>query len=407
MRIVSFEATDRVLEVGRTLGLTIDSISSLAEIGDEPTWLLPHGYEPAVGAYEAITGWLAERDGVLYGDTSFRGEGRLHRRPRFRPITMRSTWDLGSIALPHGTTARTWEELREEIFPDLAHVPVTFDVTNTPSEAPVSEGWRKLGRYNAPVPISKPVTFVIPSIGSPIEIDGTTRPALLVCLESLPDADVIVVAGPAMDPTVLDQAREIIGDRLTVVEIDGPFNFSASCNLGAAHATGLVCFLNDDVEASDDDWLPTMIAVHELTGGPVGCRLTFPDRRIQHAGITINPETLEPNHLYYKLDPGAVTDPVAHACSEFLAVTGACLLIDRDTFANVGGFSEKLPVNYNDVDLCLKLAHAGYPAVCVNTHTLVHRESTSRTVTITDDEQEWMTQWRAIAATDPFTYAWS
>lgn len=407
MRIVALEPTEAVLDVGAALGLTIEPISSLAEIGQQPTWLLPPGYEPAVGAFEAITGWTAGPDAVLYGDTSYRGEGRLHRRPRFRPVAMASTWDLGSIALPHGTRASTWDELYDEVFPNLVHLPVTFDVTDSPGEPRLTPGWRRHGRYSAPAPVSRSVTVVIPSIGSEIEIDGVSRPALLVCLESLPDVDVVIVAGEAMPQSVLDEAEEILGERLTIVGIDGPFNFSASCNLGAAYAQGLICFLNDDVEASGDDWLETMIAVNEITGGPVGCRLAFPDGRIQHAGITINPETLEPNHLYYKMDPAEVTDPVAHACSEFLAVTGACLLIDKDTFTSVGGFSEQLPVNYNDVDLCLKLANAGHPAVAVNTHTLIHRESTSRTVTITDEEKAWMDQWRALAATDPYTYAWS
>ena len=40
------------------------------------------------------------------------------------------------------------------------------------------------------------------------------------------------------------------------------------------------------------------------------------------------------------------------------AVTGACLAIRKNVFEELGGFDESFPVNYNDVDLCLRARQA-------------------------------------------------
>ena len=60
------------------------------------------------------------------------------------------------------------------------------------------------------------------------------------------------------------------------------------------------------------------------------------------------------------------------------AVTGACLMVSRNKFLQVGGFEEKLPVAYNDVDLCLKLRKEGYTNIYTPFAMLYHYESVSR-----------------------------
>ncbi len=64
------------------------------------------------------------------------------------------------------------------------------------------------------------------------------------------------------------------------VGYDAEFNFSATVNLGAAHATGThLLFLNDDTEAVSDGWLATMVAAldHGPHVGAVGAKLLFED----------------------------------------------------------------------------------------------------------------------------------
>lgn len=72
---------------------------------------------------------------------------------------------------------------------------------------------------------------------------------------------------------------------------------------------------------------------------------------------------------------------------DWLAVTGACLMVDRAKFYEVGGFDEGFPVAYNDIDLCFKLAEAGYYNVCRNDVILYHYESVSRGLDNQDDEK--------------------
>jgi GT2 family glycosyltransferase len=54
-------------------------------------------------------------------------------------------------------------------------------------------------------------------------------------------------------------------------------------------------------------------------------------------------------------------------------------VIQREVFLSVGGFdAETFKVNYNDVDLCLRLLMAGYRNLFCPDAVLVHHESKSR-----------------------------
>jgi O-antigen biosynthesis protein len=60
-------------------------------------------------------------------------------------------------------------------------------------------------------------------------------------------------------------------------------------------------------------------------------------------------------------------------------VTGACMAVEARKFFEVGGFDEvRLPIEYNDIDLCLRLAERGYKSVFEPRSRLEHRESASR-----------------------------
>ncbi len=168
------------------------------------------------------------------------------------------------------------------------------------------------------------------------------------------------------------------------------FNFSWMCNLGASHARGnAYLFLNDDVELVENRTLKKMwqLALREYVGA-VGLKLLYPDTiRIQHAGITNLPmgpvhklQFLEDNKDYYFHSNQGVRNVIG--------VTAACLMIDAEKFAEIGGFNADLQVAFNDVDLCFKLFEAGYHNVCRNDIFAYHHESLSRG----DDEstEKWL-----------------
>lgn len=397
----------------------------------EACWIMRPEARPTAGALPAIDLWLAERDPeVVYGDTM--GPAGPLPRPRFGRMRLASSGDIGSsiiltriprLELVEDLDLAWYQLLLEVLDWRVEHLPVEIEVVSAlPAIDPAARAQLlnpddpeavRVGDEPCLLPFPAPATFsasiIIPSIGTPASFGTTSRPALLACLESLsPDhlSEIIIVAGPAMPPHVVEEAREVSPIEPTVVHIDGPFNFSASCNLGAAHATGdILIFLNDDVEATVG-WIEPIIGLAQRPEiGAVGARLLFPDGTIQHAGVTVMPTLGEPAHLDYGADPQHA--PLhSRAVSEVLAVTGACLALSAADFAEVGGWCEDLPINFNDIDLCLKLIQLGRTNVSCNPVTLIHRESTSRDGSVAQTEIDALSIWRPLAAADPFTFAW-
>lgn len=158
------------------------------------------------------------------------------------------------------------------------------------------------------------------------------------------------------------------------------FNFSAMCNIGAREAKGkYLLFLNDDMEIVREDWLSVMVAkAAKSYVGAVGAKLLYPDSdKIQHLGIT-NIHLGPAHKLQFSSDKKEYYHRINRCAVNVSAVTGACLLLRREVFDEIGGFEEKLQVAFNDVELCFHLQRAGYRNVCCNQTFLYHHESLSR-----------------------------
>jgi GT2 family glycosyltransferase len=165
-----------------------------------------------------------------------------------------------------------------------------------------------------------------------------------------------------------------------VVRDDTPFNFSRLCNLGARLARGEhLLFLNNDTEPLANGWLMAMLELSQRPSvGVVGAKLYHLDGRLQHVGIVvgINGTAAQvfrgtaPDHPGYH--GRSVT---VHECS---AVTGACLMTRREVFEKVGGFDEAFPVNFNDVDYCLRVRERGYRVLFTPHAPLLHHEFATR-----------------------------
>jgi GT2 family glycosyltransferase len=160
----------------------------------------------------------------------------------------------------------------------------------------------------------------------------------------------------------------------------GPFHFARLANLGAQRASGdFVLFLNNDVEVLDRDWLEQLLQLgNHAAIGAVGATLLYPDRTIQHAGI-FPMDDGQWSHVYrgsHQDFPGDREElDVARTVP---AVTGACLLIRRRLFLDMGGFDEKFPLTHNDVELCCRLRAGGFK-IAISPHArLWHFESMSR-----------------------------
>lgn len=158
------------------------------------------------------------------------------------------------------------------------------------------------------------------------------------------------------------------------------FHFSRMCNLGAAQARGrLLLFLNDDVELCQPGCLLRLAALaHRSHTGAVGLKLYYPDScRIQHAGVTNLP--MGPVHkLQFLEDDREYYYGANRMRRNVLAVTAACLMVERKKYLEAGGFAEELRVAFNDVDFCFRLYELGYHNVCVCDGHGYHHESLSR-----------------------------
>ncbi|HEX7886757.1 MAG TPA: glycosyltransferase family 2 protein, partial [Phenylobacterium sp.] len=178
---------------------------------------------------------------------------------------------------------------------------------------------------------------------------------------------------------LFDQLRQ--DARVRVLDAPGPFNFSALNNLAAGEAKGdVLVLLNNDISMLGDDWLDVLVAQAVRPNiGAVGARLLFPDGRVQHAGIALGINGVA-GHLLYRAageDPGYYKHLTTSR--NVSAVTGACLAIRKAVYDEVGGLdAERLPVAFNDVDLCLKVRAAGYDIVWTPQAELVHHESATR-----------------------------
>lgn len=238
-----------------------------------------------------------------------------------------------------------------------------------------------------------------------IVIPSKDQPEILQnCLKAIPKAagslsyEVLVVDNGSKEVNRCKIEAFLQEMNLTYLYQPMEFHFSRMCNLGAEHAKGnLVLFLNDDVELVEAGCLERMaqLALQEYTGA-VGCKLYYPDSvKIQHAGITNLP--MGPVHkLQFLEDDISYYFNSNRGCRNVLAVTAACLMLEKEKFQQAGGFAEELRVAFNDVDLCYTLYEQGYHNVCRNDFFAYHHESLSRGDDESAEKLQRLLQERAV-----------
>jgi GT2 family glycosyltransferase len=255
-----------------------------------------------------------------------------------------------------------------------------------------------------------PVSIVIPTAGGRRDVRGELVTLVVRSIASIvhrstyPDFEIVVVADTTTPPAVLDEAREIAGDRLVVVPYDLPFSFADKINEGVLASGGdHVVLLNDDTEVVTPEWLERMVMYSGTPGiGAVGAKLLYEDGRIQHAGVMVRHAS--PGHLFrgFGGDEGGYAN-VIRVADNYIAVTGACLMTERDLFMQVGGLSTVFPINFNDVDYCLKVRSLGMRVVYDPDCVLHHYESASRSTTVSDEELEtFQRRWWHATWQDPY-----
>lgn len=207
------------------------------------------------------------------------------------------------------------------------------------------------------------------------------------CIESVLASDdsdsveIIIVDNESVEAET-QKYLQWVNDKLNVrvLSWNEPFNFSAINNFAAEQCrSDYLCFLNNDIEIKDPQWLRKLLAVAELDEvGAVGCTLLYPNSSIQHAGIALDEKTIA-QHIAVGEDGGFLAEQGISLPYAVDAVTAACLVMRKALFLRMGGFNEdQLAIAFNDVDLCLRLADKGLPILSHPGVVLIHHESVSR-----------------------------
>jgi GT2 family glycosyltransferase len=159
-----------------------------------------------------------------------------------------------------------------------------------------------------------------------------------------------------------------------------PFNWSALNNRAVMHARGdHLVFLNNDVEVISPDWLEAMVEhAQRAEVGVVGAKLLYPNDTVQHSGLVVGLGGFA-DHAF-RGAPACAPGyrGLASVVRNTSGVTGACMMVRRSVFTELGGFDERLRVAFNDVDFCLRARECGLLVVQTPHAVLRHHESATR-----------------------------
>lgn len=306
-------------------------------------------------------------------------------------------------------TSACWQALATELARHLAQTEPGATVLEGPAPGTF--------HVQPPLPRTPKVSIIVPT--------RDQLPLLGRCIESVlgktdyPDCELIVVDNDSQTPEAREFLAGLAGmgnERIRVLSMPGPFNFSRMNNAAVAQARGeYVLLLNNDTAVLQGDWLAQMMRQALRPGvGIVGARLLFPDGRVQHAGVVmgLRGPADHPGLGLGAQEPGYMFR--AQLTQNFSAVTAACLLVSRSLYESVGGLDEEtFGVSYNDVDFCLRVGRAGHRIVWTPLATLLHEGSASQRAAVenasfshkrarfTREQAAMYERWPAVIAADP------
>lgn len=209
------------------------------------------------------------------------------------------------------------------------------------------------------------------------------------CVESIltkssyPNYEIVIVENNSETKEIFDYYKVLEhNERVRIVKYEGDFNYSRINNFGVTFTNGkYVLLLNNDMKIITREWMEELLMYAQRPDvAAVGGKLYYADNTIQHAGIVIGLGAHRAaGHTHYKDDKNHL-GYMGRLCyaQDVTAVTGACLLVKRELYDEVGGLDETFSVAFNDVDFCMKLRRAGYLNVFTPFAELFHYESKTR-----------------------------
>lgn len=263
------------------------------------------------------------------------------------------------------------------------------------------------GKYNRVEP-AEPVTWPCVSLIIPTR---DRLDLLKPCVDTLlasdyPNLELVIADNDSREASTRRYLDKLAKNRrCRIVSVPGIFNYSRINNEAVAVANGdIVGLVNNDITAPNPGWLKNMVShLCAPKVGAVGAKLLWPNGMVQHAGVVtgLNGVAGHVGNNWFKDDLGYFC--LNQVSRRVGAATAACLLLRKQDYLAVGGLDEVwLQVNFNDVDLCLKLRQRGLDIVWTPDAELVHHESASRGL----DNQSPQKAARAARETQAFLKRW-
>lgn len=187
---------------------------------------------------------------------------------------------------------------------------------------------------------------------------------LRACVESVlaktnyKNYEIVIVDNQSKDLQTHQYFDDLIIRGVRMIKYPKKFNYSAICNLAAANSDAeYLCFLNNDTEVIEPDWLGCLIdhAVQPLVG-VVGPRLQNVDGSTQSLGLIKGLRGVASHFTNSsKVEAGR-----QYSCMGISALSFACVIVSRSLFSKLGSLDEKYATGLNDVDFCDRSLKNGF-----------------------------------------------
>lgn len=216
------------------------------------------------------------------------------------------------------------------------------------------------------------------------------------CLDSIMDLstydniEIVLVENNSKNKETFEYYEFLRSDsRIKLVTWHGEFNYSAINNFGFGYTSGdYVILLNNDMEVITPDWIQELLMFAQRADvGAVGAMLYYPSEKIQHAGVILGIKGVAGHsHKGMPRGEGGYMSRLTIA-QDLSAVTGACMMVPRKVYEELGGLDEGFKIAFNDVDICMRIRKSGRLVVWTPYAELYHYESESRGYEDTPEKQ--------------------
>jgi hypothetical protein len=368
--------------------------------------LLPPGWDPRPGERQRLQQRLAARmrrsgAAMVTCDDWIRRDGRWswRQKPLWDALFDRQVGIADGPVLVSGVLARQLPRRADHTSPAAwrsslhrlaetcgGHAHVPLPLVQAPATEPLALAPPEPTTAAAPL-----VSLLIPTAGFRHRSGAGTEMLVLNCLRSLVEhsrhrnLEVVMIDGGELEDEAIAWLEGLVvrgfgPGRWRLLRQRSAYSYTDRINRAAAAASGdFLLQLNDDTELLDGDGVSALLrALQEPSVGIAGALLLYPDGRVQHAGTAI--DNLAPRHAWAGCRPEQLPWGTLQGLRRFHAVTAAVCLCRRSLWERLGGLSERFPINYGDVDFCLRAAELGEHTVLVPGSRWIHHESASRRV---------------------------